>query len=56
MMDFNDDGPAAEWLSLLEQAEANAETDFEIRVAQQLIEESGLFALASRQGQVALTP
>lgn len=33
-----------------------AETDFEIKVAQQLIEENGLFALASRQGQVALTP
>lgn len=34
----------------------SAETDFELKVAQQLIEESGLFALASRQGQVALTP
>ena len=32
------------------------ETDLELRVAQQLLEETGLFALASRQRQVALTP
>ena len=34
----------------------SAESEFDVRVAQQLLEESGLFALASRQGQVALTP
>lgn len=38
MMDFNDDGPALEWLSLLERAEANAETDFEIEFCESLRE------------------
>jgi carboxyl-terminal processing protease len=32
------------------------ETDLELKVAQQIIEQAGLFSMASRQGQVALTP
>lgn len=30
MLDFNDDGPATDLLELLEAAEANTDTDFEI--------------------------
>ena len=34
----------------------SAETDFEFKVAKQMLEEAGLFAIAARQAQVALTP
>lgn len=37
-------------------ASRSAETDFEFKVARQIIEDSGLFAIAARQAQVALTP
>jgi carboxyl-terminal processing protease len=33
-----------------------AESDLDLKVARQIIDEAGLFTLASRQGQVALTP
>jgi len=33
-----------------------SETDLELKVAQQVIDEAGLFVLVSRQGQIALTP
>lgn len=37
-LDFNDDGP--DWLQLLEQAEENAETEFEIEFCESLREKA----------------
>ena len=37
-MDLNDDGPTANLMALLDKAEANAETDFEIEFCESLRE------------------
>ena len=38
MLDLNDDGPTASLMALLDKAEANAETDFEIGFCESLRE------------------
>lgn len=47
-MDLNDDGPAEEWLTLLEVAEANAETDFEIEFCESLREKFDTYGSRAR--------
>lgn len=47
-MDLNDDGPAGEWLTLLEAAEANAETDFEIEFCESLREKLDVYGSRAR--------
>lgn len=48
MMDLNDDGPAEDWLTLLEVAEANAETDFEIEFCESLREKFAIYGSRAR--------
>ena len=48
MMDLNDDGPATEWLELLEVAEANAETDFETAFCESLREKFDAYGSRAR--------
>ncbi len=47
-MDLNDDGPAEEWLELLSEAEANAETDFEIEFCESLRERFTTYGYRTR--------
>ena len=47
-MDLNDDGPAEEWLTLLEAAEANAETAFEIEFCESLREKFDTYGSRAR--------
>lgn len=48
MIDLNDDGPADDWLDLLETAEANAETEFEITFCESLRNKFNTFGSRSR--------
>lgn len=48
MMDLNDNGPAGEWLRLLEAAKANAETSFEIAFCDSLREKFETYGSRAR--------
>lgn len=47
-MDLNDEGPAEDWLALLEAAEANAETGFEIEFCESLREKFEIYGSRAR--------